>query len=130
MEGLGHEGCFAERVVMTVWASESETLARFRAETFDTFDFRVYDVWDNEEFLTGAKVDLIERGRVVETKTFVGSSEFAEAYLLEGSASAQASSYAMAWVEAMSFSFEERLGPYGMEWEREAMDRFEVARRL
>lgn len=103
-----------------MWASEAEATDRFHETTLATYDFRVYDVWDNGEFLTGAKVDLIERGVVIETRTFGGSTEFEDSYR-EGSAAVQAASYANAWVEAMTVPLEERLG---LEWEREMEERF------
>lgn len=71
-------------------------------------DYRVYDEWDNGEFLTGATVDLIENGEVVHTEKIVASSEF-ESGLPSGywngrgnHATTQALSYANAWVESDS----------------------------
>jgi hypothetical protein len=57
-----------------MWATEAEVHERFVEETFGSNDFRVYDEWDNGEFMTGAKVELIERGVVVRTETFVAAS--------------------------------------------------------
>jgi hypothetical protein len=108
------------------WASEAEKRERFLSETFATYDFRVYDEWDNGEFLTGATVDLIERGMVVHTETFVASSEDApgEGFSAYGNgrdnhALTRALSYANAWIESMETPFEVRFAPFGMEWERE-----------
>lgn len=87
------------------------------------YDFVIYDVSDNGEFLTFAKLDLlhVEDGRAVtlETLTFVGSSE--DMYGVE--AVTQAASCGHAWVEAQTYTLEERLGEYGLEWEREQHER-------
>lgn len=111
---------------MAVWASEAEVKERFLDETVATYDFRVYDEWDNGEFMTGAKVDLIVRGKVVETETFTASSEDApgpgfSAYGngLDNHAGTLARSYAWAWLDAMVTPFEERFAPFGPEFERE-----------
>jgi hypothetical protein len=86
------------------------------------YDFSVYDVADNGEFLTFATVDLLHvlNGRAVtlDTLRFSGSSEFPGE-----DAATQAVSYALAWVEGQTFTLEERLGQYGLEWEREQDDR-------
>lgn len=112
-----------------MWASEQEAQDRFLATTFATYDFRVRDEWDNGEFMTGATVDLIERGTVVHTEPFVASSEDApgEGFSAYGNgrdnhALTQALSYAWAWVEASESPFEERFAPFGPEWEREQME--------
>lgn len=102
-----------------MWASQQERDAQFAAETSATYDFRIYNVWDNGEFFTGATIDLIERGRVVHTETFTASSEFEN----DGTAAAQASSYGSSYVESMEYSLEERIGPLGLEWEREQEER-------
>jgi hypothetical protein len=109
-----------------MWASLDEADARFQAETLATYDFRVRDRWDNGEFLTGATVDLYERGKVVHTETFVASSEDAplggfSAYGngRDNHALTQALSYAHSWVESRETTLEERLAPVGPEWERE-----------
>jgi hypothetical protein len=90
-----------------MWASLDEADARFQAETLATYDFRVRDRWDNGEFLTGATVDLYERGKVVHTETFVASSEDAP---LGGFS---------AYGNGRETTLEERLAPVGPEWERE-----------
>lgn len=95
-----------DEVATHLWASEAETIDRFHKETVPTYDFRVRDEWDNGEFLTGATVDLIERGQVVHTKTFTASSEFAPGMSSEywsgneNHAMTQALSYAWAWIES------------------------------
>lgn len=78
-------------------------------------DYRIRDRWDNDEFLTGATVDLIEDVVVVETESFTASSEFPN----DGDATAQAISFAVAWVESRTTTIEDRLGPFGIEWARE-----------
>ena len=90
-----------------MWASESEVIDRFFDETHATYDFRVYDETDNGEFITTAKVDLIERGKVVHTERFVASSEdaYGVAFSAYGNgrdnhAGTQARSYAWAWIES------------------------------
>jgi hypothetical protein len=92
---------------MTRWATEAEVQERFERETFSTYDFRVYDEDDNGEFLTFAKVDLIERGKVVQTEEFTASSEDAPgpAFSAYGNgrdnhAGTQARSFAWAWIES------------------------------
>lgn len=99
---------------MSIWATENEIRDRFLAETLPNRGFRVYDEWDNGEFMTGAKVDLIEDGRVVHTETFCASSEDAPGPGYH--AGTQAQSYAWAWLEAGDAS---RLEPFGLEWQRE-----------
>lgn len=110
-----------------VWSEpDPEVMERFHAETCATWGFRVYDEWDNGEFLTGASVDLLERGKVVHTETFVVSSEDApgpgfSAYGngRDNHAGTHARSYAWAWMEARETPLEVRLAPFGPEWERE-----------
>lgn len=85
-----------------------------------TFGWEIRDEWDNGEFMSGCTVDLIEDGRVVESKKFVVSEEFADN---DGSARVQAASYAEAWRESREYTIEERLGPFGLEWEREHAER-------
>ena len=111
-----------------MWATYEETLERFRSETHPTFDFRVYDEWDNGEFLTGATVDLIERGKVVRTEKFVASLEepgMESAYWSGSSnhAVTQALSFAWGWVEARQTPLEDALAPFGSEWVREMEER-------
>lgn len=109
-----------------MWASEVEVQERFVETTFAPADFRVYDETDDGEFMTSAKVDLIERGKVVHTEAFVASSEDAPGEALsaygngrDNHAGTHARSYAWAWVEASETSFEERFAPFGPAWERE-----------
>ena len=81
-------------------------------------DYRILDRWDNGEFLTGCTLELVEDGAVVETHELRGSSEFPGP-----DAVTQAISLGESWVEAQTYTLEERLGPYGIEWQREQSDR-------
>lgn len=109
-----------------MWASEEEIRDRFLDETVATYDFLVHDEHDDGEFMTTAKVDLIERGKVVHTETFACSSEDApgpgfSAYGngRDNNAGTHGRSYAWAWMDARETSFEERFVPFGPEYERE-----------
>lgn len=115
-----------------MWASEAEILDRFVGETIPTYDFLVYDETDNGEFITTAKVDLIEKGKVVHTEPFVASSEDApgpgfSAYGngRDNHAGTLARSYAWAWIESMRTPFEERYAPFGAAWLEEMEARHE-----
>lgn len=95
-----------------------------------TADYRVYDEWDNGEFLTGATVDLIQDGTVVHTEKFTASSEDAPSPSFsaygngrDNHATTLALSYANSWVESMTSTLEERLAPFGPEWQREQDER-------
>jgi hypothetical protein len=108
-------------------ASHDEYIEHFRATTVPTYDFRVYDEFDNGEFITTAKVDLIERGQVVHTESFFCSSEDAYGFDFsaygngrDNHAGTQARSYAWAWIELREAGgIEGVLAPFGPEWERE-----------
>jgi len=84
-----------------------------------TYDYRLTDVGDNEEFLSWATVEYLEDGVVVDTEEFFGTSEEPPGY----SGEQLARSSAEAWLETKLYSLEERLGPYGMEWQREQEER-------
>lgn len=112
----------SNREERTMWATEAEAQEQFRAATFSTYDFRVTDIFDNGEFLTSATLELLERGVVVERREFVGSTEFEESYR-EGSAAVQAAAYAWAWIESRETPLEERLAPFGPEWQLEQEER-------
>jgi hypothetical protein len=106
-----------------MWATEAEAHQQWIDSTLPVsrgYDWRIRDIFDSEEFITGATLDLLHDGQVVETHEFVGSSEFADN---DGPAWVQATSFAAAWVESKEFTLEERLGPYGIEWEREQYER-------
>ena len=88
-----------------MFATAQEALARFYAETFATYDYRIRDEWDNGEFMTGATVDLYVRGVLVCTETFTASTEepgLPSAYYTGSSnhATTQALSFAAEWVDA------------------------------
>lgn len=69
-------------------------------------------------FSPGRHSNFSTGGNVVGSEEFLGSSEFPG----EG-AVRQAVSAGRSWVEAMSYSVEERLGPFGLEWQREQEER-------
>ena len=111
-----------------MYASEAEIQDYFATVVapYATYDFRVYDEFDNGEFITTAKVDLIERGKVVHTEAFVASSEDApfDSFSAYGNgksnhAGTQARSYAWAWIETMTVPMEVR---WSAEYEREMSD--------
>lgn len=79
------------------------------------YDFRVVDRGDNGEFLTWATLDLLEDDVVVSREGYEGTSEFPGE-----DAVTQAVSAGHAWVEAMSYTLEERLS---REFEREQVER-------
>ena len=81
----------------------------------DGYNWKIRDVEDNGEFLSWATVDYIVDGRVVESETFCGTSEQPPGY----TGYELALSSASAWLETKTYSLEERLGPYGLEWQRE-----------
>lgn len=126
---------------MSTWATQDEYIAELDRLYLPTFDFLIRDIGNDGEFGNWATLDLIERGKVVETKTFHASDEFApqmtSAYFggNENDARAQAASEGHAWVEYMERNAEaERLGvhpleityaPYGPEWQREQAERYE-----
>jgi len=85
-----------------------------------TYDYVIRDVSDNGEFLSWATVDYLEDGKVVASETFCGTSEEPPGYTGEQ----LALSAAAAWQETVTYTIEERLGPYGIEWEREQAERF------
>lgn len=85
------------------------------------YDYRVRDIHDNGEFLTFATVDLLVDGKVEHTETFCVSGEDDP-----DDATRHAISYAQSWVESQLYTLEERLGPYGIEWEREQDERRET----
>lgn len=83
-------------------------------------DYRIIDIGDNGEFRTFATVELLVDDKVVHTEQFNISSEFGDTH----SATEHALSYAQAWIESQIYSLEERLGPFGIEWEREQEERY------
>jgi hypothetical protein len=102
------------------WATEEEAHERFLAETKPVYDYVIRDCWDNGEFLTGCTLDLREGGKVMDSIEFTGSLEFGDN---DGTAVTQAMSYGNAWYDARTYTLEERLGSYGIEWEAEMEER-------
>ena len=84
------------------------------------YDFRIEDATDNGEFLTSATLVMLADGEEVGRETFHASSEFPN----DGPATVIAASAGHAWIESMEYTLEERLGPYGLEWEREQEERY------
>jgi hypothetical protein len=97
----------AGRMIADTYAEQLRSTMPVYQQQLDEeeFDFRIRDEWDNGEFMTGATVDLIERGKVVHTEEFVASSEddCGESAYGNGRAnhaSTQARSYAWAWIDS------------------------------
>jgi hypothetical protein len=88
----------------------------------ERFSYRIVDVWDNGEFLTGATLECLQDGEVVLREKFHGTSEFPPGW----SALELARSAGAAWYESSTTTLEERLGPFGIEWEREQIERREA----
>lgn len=86
-----------------------------------TYDFRIENIWDNGEFLSGATVVYLEDGREIDREEFVGSMEDAPGY----TGTQLATSAAGAWLETQTYTIEERLGPFGIEWQREQDERIQ-----
>lgn len=83
------------------------------------FDYRVVDVGDNGEFLSWATVELLKDDKVIHAESFLGTTEEPPGY----TGGQLAESAGAAWLETVTYSLEERLGPYGLEWEREQSGR-------
>lgn len=81
-------------------------------------DYRIVERGDNGEFLTWARLALVVEDEVVDIVEFRGSSEFPGEDAVR-----QAVSYGEAFVETVETPIEERLGPWGVEWEREHAER-------
>lgn len=84
-----------------------------------TYDYLITNSTREDGLARFARVYLIVDGETVDYQDF---SQFLE----DGdqvSASEQAASYAMAWYEACTTSLEERLGPNGIEYQREMEER-------
>lgn len=75
------------------------------ADTNHTYDTVIRDVGDNGEFLSWATVDYLVDGQVTESETFVGTSEEPPGY----TGLMLAESSAAAWLDAMTYTLEERL---------------------
>ncbi len=111
-----------------MWASAQEVADEFFATTFGAFEWAIRDAGDNGEFITWATVDLFEKGTLVGSEKFFGSSEEPGP-----DATTQALSFARSWQEAEERRAEAaRLGvhplelafaPYGPEWQHEQAER-------
>lgn len=83
------------------------------------FDWEIVDIGDNGEFISWATVIYKKDGAQIGTKVFYGTSEEPPGHSGED----LARSDAHAWWETMTYTIEERLGPFGIEWEREQKER-------
>lgn len=119
-----------------MFASEAERDDYFRTviAPHAPFSFVVRDEWHNDEFMTGATVDLLVAGKVTHSEPFVCSSEDAPGPGFssygngrDNNATTQALSYAWAWLDSVETPLDVRLAPFGLEWERE---QFEEQERL
>jgi hypothetical protein len=84
-----------------------------------SFDWELVDVGDNGEFLSWATVVYMKDGVATHEEEFHGTSEFPPGHTGEE----LARSAATAWFETMTTTIEERLGPFGIEWQREEAER-------
>jgi hypothetical protein len=83
------------------------------------YDWQITDVGDNGEFLTWATLVYIEDGEVIGTKKFYGTSEEPP-----GTSGEDLARYCgQVWYECQTTTIEERLGPFGLEWQREQEER-------
>jgi hypothetical protein len=78
-----------------------------------SYDYRIEVEESEDGEAQYAKVAYLEDGKVVGSESFVSTFEDVH------SARDMALSSAGAWLETVTYSFEERLGPFGIEWERE-----------
>ena len=85
----------------------------------EVYDYKIIDVGDNQEFISWATVVYLKNGEEIERERFVGTSEEPPGH----SGFELAQSNAAAWHESMTYMLEERLGPFGLEWEREQRER-------
>jgi hypothetical protein len=99
-------------------ATEQERSTTMTTQTH-TYDYVIRDVEDNGEFLSWATVDYLEDGKVVQSERFCGTTEEPPGY----TGLQLARSAAAAWLEVATYTVEERLGPYGLEWQREQEER-------
>lgn len=84
-----------------------------------TFDWKIVDVWDNGEFLSGATAIFFVDGVESFREEHVGTTEEPPGH----TGVELARSSAIAWQEAQETTLEERLMPFGPEWEREQTER-------
>jgi hypothetical protein len=83
------------------------------------FDWEIVDVGDNGEFISWATVIYKVDGVEINRETFHGTSEEPPGH----SGYELALSDARAWWETREYTIEERLGPFGLEWQREQEER-------
>lgn len=79
------------------------------------------ETWENDEGSTFATVTITFADGHVETERF--ASYFDDPV---ESAVVQAASFIGAFEETQAYTLEERLGPFGIEWEREQYDRADI----
>lgn len=85
-----------------------------------TYDWRITDHGMSDEGLVSfAELELLIDGEVVQNEHFSVSHEFGSC----ATAREAAASFAVAWHEACTTTLEERLGAFGLEWEREQSER-------
>lgn len=87
----------------------------------DHHDYRIVNDSDNGEFLTSATLVLLTNGKEQHREVFHGSSEFPPGF----TGRELAYSAGEAWLEHMNFDLDELLDPYGIEWQREQIERYE-----
>lgn len=80
-----------------------------------SYTYEIVAIGDNGEFLSWATVVYKQDGVEVGREEFVGTSEEPPGYT--GLRLAQ--SAAESWFESMTTTLEERLAPFGPEWQRE-----------
>ena len=85
----------------------------------EKYDWEIVDIHDNGEFLSWATLVMYKDGVLHGTQIFTGTSEEPPGY----SGEELARSCAIAWHEVMTTTIEERLGQYGLEFQREQEER-------
>jgi len=83
------------------------------------YDWQIVDVGDNGEFISWATLLKFQDGVNIGSERFYGTSEEPPGH----SGEELARSHALAWHETMTYTIEERLGPGGIEWQREQEER-------
>ena len=83
-----------------------------------THDWYIKDIGDNGEFLSWATLVYVVDGVELTPEVFHGSSEEPPGYTGEE----LARSAGQSWWETQEYTVEERLGPFGLEYQREARE--------
>lgn len=83
-------------------------------EEAEDFDYQVTDILPYDDGTMYCKCLLLKSGEVQHVQ------EFSSYQAVE-----DATSFGQAYVEASTYSLQERLGPFGIEWEREQHERLE-----